>query len=259
MLVAPGELDAAEKTLTALGYSDTDSVTGVDDVGRVVHAHLWVRTAAAYESMVDLHRWLAGAQASPAAVWDALIARRTWIEVGGRRAAVLDRAGQAMHLTLHAAQHGPQHRRPLNELALALERWPARVWDAAAELADEIGATPAFAAGLRLLRSGAAEAARLRLPATDELDWKIRHRATRPRGTFHVQALARADGLGDRLRVLRSALVPNRVWMARQHPWAQKGGIQLVAAYGVHVARAPVWAARAWRFNRQARRAGRRR
>jgi Uncharacterised nucleotidyltransferase len=257
VLVAPRQLDAAEQTLTALGYSDADSLTGVDDVGGVVHAHMWVRTAE--ESTVDLHRWLSGAEASPAAAWDALFARRTWIEVGGRRAAVLDRAGQALHLTLHAAQHGPQHRRPLDELALALERWPAYVWDSAAELADEIGATPAFAAGLRLLRWGADEAARLRLPTTAELDWKIRYGATRPRGTFHVQALAEADGLGDRLRILRSSLLPNRVWMVRQHRWAQGGRLRLVAAYAVHLARAPVWAARAWRFSRRARRAGRRR
>ena len=213
--------------------------------------------ALADESMVDLHRWLAGAEKSPAAAWDALVARRTWIEVGGRRAAVLDRPGQAMHLAMHAAQHGPAYERQLGELALALERWPADVWDSAAELAGEIGATPAFAAGLRLLPRGAAEARRLGLPSTAELDWKIRHRATRPRGTFHVQALAEADGLGERLRILRRALLPSRAWIMHEHPWARQGGLRLVAAYAGHLARAPAWAARAWRFRRAARRAGR--
>ena len=209
--------------------------------------------------MVDLHRWLAGAEESPAAAWDALVARRTWIEVGGRRAAVLDRAGQAMHLALHAAQHGPAYRRQLGELALALERWPADVWDSAAELAEEIGATPAFAAGLRLLPRGAAEAARLGLPSTAELDWKIRHRAARPRGTFHVQALAEADGLRERLRhpAPRAAAQPSM-----DHAPACVGPAGRAAAarrLRGHLARAPVWAARAWRFRRPARRAGRRR
>ena len=178
LLVAPGQVDAAEKVLAALGYANAHSVTGVDDVGGVVHAHPWIRTSSADESMVDLHRWLAGAERSPTAAWDALVARRTWIDVGGGRAAVLDRPGQAMHLAMHAAQHGPAYERQLGELALALERWPADVWDAAAELAGEIGATPAFAAGLRLLPRGAAEARRLGLASTAELDWKIRHRAS---------------------------------------------------------------------------------
>ena len=221
-----------------------------------MHAHPWIRTSSADASMVDLHRWLAGAERSPTAAWDALVARRTWIDVGGGRAAVLDRPGQAMHLAMHAAQHGPAHERQLGELALALERWPAGVWDAAAELAGEIGATPAFAAGLRLLPRGAAEARRLGLAST-ELDWKIRHRATRPRGTFHVQALAEADGLRERLRIVRRALLPSRAWIMHERPWARQGGLWLIPAYAGHLARAPAWAARAWRFRRAARRAGR--
>ena len=257
LLVAPGKLDAAEKALATLGYTNASSLTGVDDVGGVVHGHTWIRTPSAGESMIDLHHWLAGAAAPPAAAWDALAARRTWIEVGGRRAAVLDRPGQAMHLAMHAAQHGDAYERQLGELALALERWPADVWDSAAELAGEIGATPAFAAGLRLLPRGAAEARRLGLPSTAELDWKIRHRATRPRGTFHVEALAEADGLGERLRILRRALLPSRAWIMREHPWAREGGLRLIAAYAGQLARAPAWAARAWRFRRAARRAGR--
>ena len=68
---------------------------------------------------------------------------------------------------------------------------------------------------------------RLGLPSTAELDWKIRHRAARPRGTFHVQALAEADGLRERLRILRRALLPSRAWLMHEHAWARQGGLRL--------------------------------
>jgi hypothetical protein len=207
--------------------------------------------------MIDLHRWLSGADAAPELAWDALLARRAWIEVGGHRAAVLDPAGQAMHLALHAAQHGAAYGRQLDELALALERWPADVWDVAAALAAQIGASRAFGAGLRLLPRGAAEAERLGLPLTQEEDWTIRHRAARPRGTFHMRALAEASSVSERLSVVRRALLPSRAWMVRQDPAAADSTLRLIGAYATHLARAPAWALRAWRFRRAARRAGR--
>ena len=257
LLVAPGELSAAEATLRGLGYVNASTSLGIDDVGGVVHAETWLQATPGSndQPMIDLHHWLPGARATPATVWDALTRRRTWIEVGGRQVAVLDRAGQAMHLATHAAQHGPAQKH-VNELALALERWPADVWDAAAALAQEIDATDAFAAGCgccpRAMRwpDGSTCPRRPGLTGrygTDE----------RPRGTFHVQALADARGTRERIRILHRSLLPNRLWIMRQHRWAQAGGLRVIAAYGAHLARAPAWAARAWLFRRRARRAGR--
>ena len=70
--------------------------------------------------------------------------------------------------------------------------------------------------GLRLLARGAELAKALGLPATDQLDWEIRHAASRPRGTFHLQALADRRGLLGRAEVLRHALLPSREWIARE-------------------------------------------
>jgi hypothetical protein len=259
LLVAPHQRDAAEVTLRALGYENALTARGIDDVGGVVHAEPWVRaTLRANEpETIDLHRWIAGARATPAAAWEALSARRMWIEVGSRQAAVLDRAGQAMHLALHASQHGPAYQKHVDELALGLERWPADVWESAALLAQEMDATDAFAAGLRLLPAGAAAAARLALQSNPEFDWTIRHGHERPRGTIHLQAFAEAAGTRERLGVLRRSLLPSRVWITNQHQWAQPGGLRVIAAYGAHLARAPGWAARAWLFRGRARRAGR--
>jgi hypothetical protein len=259
LLVAPSDIRAAEEALGALGYANATSVVGVDDVGGVVHADTWVRQASTSPTMIDLHRWLSGAETPSEVAWPALLRHRTWIDVAGRRAAVLDSAGQAMHLALHTAQHGAAYDRQLDELALALERWPADVWDSAAALAAEIGATRPFAAGLRLLSRGAAEAARLELPATHEEDWAIRHRAARPRGMFHVRALAEASSVSERLRILRRALLPNRAWIVHQHPRAERSTLALIGAYAAHLARAPAWAARAWLFRWRTKRNARRR
>lgn len=257
LLVAPAQAPAAEGTLRRLGYASGEAVRGIDDVAGVVPGEAWVRATASGYSEIDLHRWLPGAVADPAVAWAALITRRTWIEISGRQAAVLDSGGQAMHLAMHASQHGPTFTKQLDELALALERWPSDVWDSAAVLAQEIGATQAFAAGLRLLPEGAAEAKRLGLPPTAELDWTIRHRWSRPRGTFHLGALAEAQGLAGRLDIVRRALFPGRAWMTFEYRWARRGGLWLAAAYALHIARTPVWAARAWSFTQRARRAGR--
>jgi hypothetical protein len=258
LLVAPGRLEAAENALARLGYANLSIGHGIDDLGGVVHGQTWMR--AADEIAIDLHAWLPGAQASPEIAWEALLARRAWIEVGGRRAAALDRAGQAMQLATHAAQHGPAFMKHTDELALALARWPAEVWVSAAALAHRIAATEAFAAGLRLVPEGRELASRIALPSTAELDWTIRHRCTRPRGTFHVRAVAEADNWRQRLEILRRSVFPNRTWIAQQHGWARDGGLtRLAAAYVLHLARAPLWAARAELFLWRARRAARRR
>ena len=259
LLVPPHALEAAEATLRGLGYENASSAQGIDDIGGVVHSDTWIRgTPGSWDQpMIDLHRWLPGARATPGKAWEALAARRTWIEIEGLQAAVLDRGGQAMHLATHAAQHGPAFPKHVDELALGLERWPADVWDAAALLAHQIDATEAFAAGLRLVPEGTEVAERLALRSTAELDWTIRHRHARPRGTFHLQALADARGARERVRILRRSLLPSQAWIMHEHPWARAGGLRVIAAYGAHLARAPGWAASAWLFRRRARRAGR--
>jgi hypothetical protein len=254
LLVAPGELDAAGHALGKLGYAESDH--GIDDIGGVVHAHTWIRiaTRSAGEPPIDLHRRFPGARADPAVAWVALLGERTWIELAGRPAPVLNRVGQAMHLATHAAQHGPAIVKHVHELELALAAWPAEVWESASVLAGEIGATEPFAAGLRLCRRGTAVAARLELAPTVGLDWALTHRGERPRGTFHVQALADARGVRGRFDVLRRSLFPRREWIVVEHPWARRGRWRVRAAYGVHVVMAPAWTFRAWRFRRRVRR-----
>jgi Uncharacterised nucleotidyltransferase len=257
VLVPPDGLAPARGALAKLGYSDASAANafGVDDVAGVVHAELWSRQGERGPVLIDLHWALPGWEAPAGVIWDALGKRRTWIELAGRQVPVFDRAALALHLATHAGQHGPEDGKALTDLARGIRRWPLDVWRSAADLANEVKAGSLFAAGLRLLPEGAALATDLGLPSTDELDWKIRHRGTRPRGTFHLDAFMEARGVRERANVLGRSLIPRSRWIARRYPWAASGGMRLLAGYAAHLLSSPAWAVRAWRFRRGARRA----
>ncbi len=178
--------------LADLGYANLADRLGIDDVAGVLKAETWTGVGGSETAtagvMVDLHWQLPGSEASPEAAWEAMTRWCNWVELDGRRVPTLAAEGLALHLATHAAQHGPRHEQPMEDLAKGLDRWSPDVWRAAARLAAEIEATEAFGAGLRLVPQGAALAGELGLPATDGLEWSIANRAARPRGTFHLQA-----------------------------------------------------------------------
>jgi hypothetical protein len=256
LLVAPSDIDGARQILAALGYMSLTERLGIDEIGRNLDAETWVRVGASADAglMIDLHQQLAGSHASPQAAWDALRRRRTWLDLDGARVPALNPEGLALHVAIHAAQHGTRYPQPMEDLVKAIERWSPEVWRGAARLARELHATAIFAAGLRQVPQGALVALELGLPATDDLQWAIAHRGERPRGTFHLEALIQAASMGERASVLRRALLPSRKWIVWQYPWARANGVRLAGAYVAHLARTPLWAACAWRFRRRAQR-----
>lgn len=255
VLVDPCRLERARAALAELAYDiDGSESTGVDDFLGVLHAEGWANRSGC---VVDLHWRLAGCGMAPGEAWELLYRGRETIEIGGRATSVLGGDALALHVATHAAQSGPDDAKAIGDLARALARWPIERWRAAARLAGALAATEAFGAGLRLLPEGVAMADEFGLPASDHLSWIIRHRAARPRGTFHVRGLIEAPGWGARAEILRRSLLPKRAWITDQMPWARRSGPALVAAYARHLVRAPVWAIRAWRFDRRARRADR--
>jgi hypothetical protein len=256
LLIAPADVAEAEAILAGLGYRNGSESLGIDDVGGVVHADMWlgIPPGAPHQIVVELHRWFPGARAAPPDAWREFARHQTSIDLLGRPVPVLDRPGQALQLATHAAQHGLEYVKGLRELALAIERWRFDVWRDAATLAEQIQATDTFAAGLRLIPEGAALAETLGLPADSRLEWEIRNRAQRPRGTFHVEALRDSKGIVGRLSILRRALFPSSRWLAVEFGWARRSRAHLAAAYALHTLRAPLWATRAWAFRRRARR-----
>jgi hypothetical protein len=254
VLVAPGSRHAAGRVLAELGFRNTTSETGVDEFTGALHAETWQGSD---PMPVDLHWRLAGCSAPPELAWPRLFATRQTIAVAGHQAPVLGRAGLALHLATHAAQHGAEDVKALADLERGLERWPRADWEAAGRLAAEVEATEAFAAGLRLSAAGAEMARALDLPATPELSWTIDNRRIRPRGTFHLEALGRAAGPRAAVRVLARSQVPNPVWIRREFPWARGGRLRLLAGYARHIVRTPRWAGAAWRYRRARARARR--
>lgn len=252
LLVAPEDLSAVGQVLGGLGYRNVSDLRGVDDVAGILHAQIWARLLPEFGNLtVDLHWQLDGCEAPAHIVWQALSARHRLIEVAGRRVRTLDRPGLALHLALHVAQHGPEDLKAAADLNRGLERWSPEIWSQAAELAAELGAVEAFAAGLRLVPGGGLVARRLELPAADALLWQIEHSGERPRGHFHLQAFTEARGLRERMNLLRRSLLPRRAWIVWEHPEAGRSRLRLFAAYCVHILRAPAWAIRAWRFRRR--------
>lgn len=252
LLVAPGHRDRAGATLAELGYQNITEQAGVDEFTGALHAETWKSTTL---MPVDLHWRLAGCEASPEEAWPHLLAGHQTVEVGGFAAPVLDRPGLALHLATHAAQHGPGDAKAIGDLVRGIERWPNEVWEAAGRLAAAVDGTEAFAAGLRLCPQGAELARALNLPPSAELSWAIENRRSRPRGTFHLEALRRASGPREAIAVVRRSLLPSPVWIVRAYPWASGGRARLLAGYAAHLLRAPAWAARAWRYRRRAERA----
>jgi hypothetical protein len=258
LLVAPPDLDSGREVLSTLDWNDASAqvVAGVEDVSGILHSDTWSRGGERGPLLIDLHWRLPGWDASPERVWDELARRRASIELAGRRVPVPDRSGLALHTATHAVQHGPDDVKAIGDLERALARWTPDVWREAAKLAREVGATPALAAGLRLVPSGAAMADELDLPASAHVEWDILNRAQRPRGTFHLDALAQASGLRERVDILRRSLLPTSLWITRRYQWAARSRALLLPAYAAHLLNAPVLAARACRFRRRARRLG---
>jgi hypothetical protein len=259
LLVPPRDLASARKALSELGYKKPYEALGLDDVGGVEHGEVWARPGEnrGGHICIDLHWRLSRCEASGDALWDALAAGRGSILLQGKAVAVPADEGLALHLAIHAAQGGLEDRKAIADLKRGIERWPPEVWEAAAQLARVVKGEAPFAAGLRLLRSGAELAGQLHLPPTPQLEWEIQHRESRPRGTFHLQAMANARGPRERLNVLRRSLLPTPQWIRWQFSWAARHSWLLPVAYARHLLRAPLWAARAMRYWRRARRADR--
>src|SRR5439155_5327183 len=113
---------------------------------------------------VEGHRTLAGVAVPSDAAWTVSSQETEQMLVGGVSVEVLAAPARALHVALHAAQHGRRSEKTLTDLRLALEKLPYGVWEQAATLAARLEATPAFVAGLALLPEGDAIVERLDLP-----------------------------------------------------------------------------------------------
>jgi len=248
LLVDPADEDRAGAVLERLGYNPY--MEGADLGERWTHpARLWRRGA----DQVDLHHSLFGAESDPAEVWVQLSDRTTALRRGRTELTVLDRTATALVLALHAAQHGRAVAQPLDHLRLALARIERTSWEEAAGVAVSIGATAAFAAGLRLVPEGEALAHELALPDAPPVTVALAA-ASAPPQALALEQLTSQPGLRAKAAYVGRRLVPSAPWMRVSYPIARRGPVGLAAAHVWRLASAPVRIGRAVPAWRRARR-----
>ena len=220
LLVRPSAREQAERLLQDLGFSHR-AVLGQSSVDRPRWASTWARDRDG--ANVDLHWTIAGAGASPDAVWEALSEEVDPVELFGVAVQSPRAAATALVVALHAAHHGLQVEHTLLDLERALDRFSLSTWEHAAELASAIDAVPAFAAGIRLLPPGADLAARLSLPDRPTAETLLRG-GTPPPMALGFDWLARTPGFKRKVRLVAAKIVPDRQFMRAWSPLAQSGG-----------------------------------
>jgi Uncharacterised nucleotidyltransferase len=226
LLISPGDFDAAERELRSLGY-----VPLLDRWGLPVwwygHALPWTHPGGMVS--VDLHRTLIGAGADHATVWRVLSAAVDEIVVGGCPAPCLSLPARAMHVALHAAQHGPGSQ-PAVDLERALTLGHNALWLRAASVAAELDATAAFVAGLRLTPAGSQLANRLALPYVRSVTTELRA-STPPPLALGFEQLARAPTLQARAEIVWRNLAPGPALLRASDPAATSSRRGLIRAY----------------------------
>jgi hypothetical protein len=254
LLVRPGDERAAEAELEKLGFVRRWDESGMPDWWRE-HGSEWGRDSDGV--LVDLHRSLPGAGADAQTTWAVLAQPAPTVTIAGHEAPALALPGRALHVALHAAQHGSGWGKGLKDLERSLAVVDEALWRHAAELAGQLDAIDAFAAGLRMTPAGHALAERLGLPRVGSVEVSLRA-ATAPPIALGVEQLAQAKGLRARVEIVTRKVVPPPAFMRHWDPRAAQSTGRLVLAY----LRRPFWLLRHaptglmawWRARREVRR-----
>ena len=233
LLIAPADVHTAEDVLGSLAYTRHFDDRGMPSWWRE-HASVWVRDGDGLT--VDLHRTLPGVGVDAEAAWRVLSADTDVVVVAGLPVPTLALPARALHVALHAAQHGVGAVGPLADVDRALTAAGDELWVRAAALAVQLEATEAFAAGLRLAPAGAELASRLSLPPVSSVDAQLRA-ASPPPGALGFEQLARAQGTRARMEFVWRKLVPPAAFMRHWDPRAADGRLALARAY----LRRPLW------------------
>jgi hypothetical protein len=207
---------------------DAVRTAGFELTARDVHAAPWIRRSDGMN--LDLHTTLIGVGAPAETVWRELAAATEPLQLGSREVEVLQAPGLALNVALHAAQHGVEGGKSLEDLSRALETLPEDVWAEAASLAERLDAVPAFATGLRLLPAGAARAERLGLPVERSRELALRA-GSAPPTALGFWRLAETRGVRKKVRLIARELAPSAAFMRAMYPVARRGPAGLAAAY----------------------------
>lgn len=229
LFVSPAQFERAAEVLAQLGY---------------VH---WLEGADAAElgpkerdligpdgACIDLHLGFLGIPGSPQRCWDILSQHTVGFTLAGHsQVQVLDIPARTMHLALHAAQNGPVDKKAIADLERGVDQVDEEQWRAAASLADELGATAAFAAGLRLVPKGRVLADQLALPQRITVELLLRSRSA-PQQALFFERLRETEGARRKLALVARKLFPTATYLRAHVPLARRGVLGLLLARGAH-------------------------
>ena len=248
--IRPGATEQAERILAGLGFEAYVDEAGLPDWW-LEHASAWTRSVDGV--CVDLHSTLPGVGVDAEAAWRTLSRATETMIVARYPARALSPPARALHIALHVAQHGQTWGKALDDLERAVDVVEEPVWMGARALAEELEATDALAAGLRLIPAGVALADRLDLSPNRSVKVALHARPRAPIA-LGIEQLAQANGWLARARIVARKLVPPRGFMRHWYPPAAGSRRQLVFAYVYR----PIWLLRnaphGWREWRRARR-----
>jgi Uncharacterised nucleotidyltransferase len=254
LLVAPSEFDAAGAVLDELGYRlrFPERWLGVRRTELPIHAVEFNRHAGGAVEL-DLHWTIHWARVDPELVWSELSAGTELMTVARTELEVLGGAAQAMIVAQHAAQHGRDVPKPLEDLRHALSRLDRAVWSEAAEIAGRLGAAEPFAAGLRMVPAGASLAEQLALTSSEPAAVRLLRDGDGVIALALEQLLAERSWRG-RARIASAKLLPSPDYIRFWYPIARTGPLGLARGYlqrvGRLVRRTPA-ALAAWRRARR--------
>jgi hypothetical protein len=239
LLVDPDHVMQAAAVLARLGFEPVPHHVSK-------HAHPWLRPADG--TAIDLHVTIYGSLRSPIGVWREL---QGWLvsgQVAGERVQMLNLAGRALMVAIHAAQH-PELARPRADLARALRVPREPVWTQAEQLADRLRVLATMASGLRLDPDG--ERLLESLPCVRAAELFTPEQAPLAIG---FARLRKAAGWRARARVLAQAVLPPTDELRVRHANVD-GRFGLALAYIRHavwlIYSGPVTALALWRQRRR--------
>lgn len=234
LLVHHSTFSRAESVLRSLGF--TELLDGFHSIELDPHANetAFVRPPGPGHrpgGKVDLHRNFPGLRIPDDLLWATLSAECDTMRVGGADVRVLNRTGVALHVLVHAVQHGFTFHTD-EDLRRAVEALPVEGWRAVAALGERLGIGDIVALALRRHSRGAGVADRLGLPepavAGSPYFWDY---VDAPRGAQALSLFRSATTTADKARLVRRALAPSPAkvrYMARR-PKAR--GRSLAVAY----------------------------
>ncbi len=251
LLVSPDQVETAGEVLAGLGFTRRFDDRYLPLWWRE-HSVEWWREDDCVA--VDLHRAVPGVEADAHDAWRLLTSMIEKLPVAGHPARALAPPARALHVALHAAQHGVSYAKPMADLRRAVGQLDEPVWRNVVEVADRLKATSGLTIGLRLIPEGHALATRLGLESLPSVAGVLQA-GSPPPVALGLDQLARAPGLRLRASIVRRKLVPPPSFMRHWHPMAARGRWGLVRAYlyrPVWIARSAPRALRAWREARAA-------